>query len=125
MLMNFASNLWHFMVGAFIIFLFIMWIWLLVSVISDLIRRKDSSGMSKVIWIVLLLVLPYIGVFVYLLTQGGGMAEREAEAARNAREQLRGAIGFSVADEIVKLDALKAEGKITSEEYAKLRARLV
>jgi hypothetical protein len=125
MIMNFASNLWDFMVGAFIIFLFIMWIWLLVSVISDLIRRKDMSGLGKVVWIILLLVLPYIGVFSYLLTQGGGMGERDAAALASTREQLRNTIGFSVADEIVKLEALKAEGKITAEEYAKLRARLI
>lgn len=125
MIMNFASNLWHFMVAAFIVFLFIMWIWLLISVLSDLIRRKDMSGFGKVIWIILLLVLPYLGVFAYLLTQGGGMGDREAEAVEAAREQLRSTIGFSVADEIAKLEALKAEDKITADEYKKLRARLV
>jgi hypothetical protein len=125
MIMNFASNLWHFMVAAFIVFLFIMWIWLLISVLSDLIRRKDMSGFGKVIWIILLLVLPYLGVFAYLLTQGGGMGDREAKAVEAAREQLRSTIGFSVADEIAKLEALKADDKITADEYKKLRARLV
>jgi hypothetical protein len=125
MIMNFASNLWDFLIGAFIIFLFIMWIWLLVSVFSDLFRRKDMSGLGKVVWMILLLLLPYIGVFSYLLTQGGGMGERDAEAIASTREQLRNTIGFSVADEIVKLEALKADGKITAEEYAKLRARLI
>jgi hypothetical protein len=102
-----------------------MWIWLLISVLSDLIRRKDMSGFAKVIWIILLLVLPYLGVFAYLLTQGGGMADREAKAVEAARDQLRSTIGFSVADEITKLEALKAEDKITADEYKKLRARLV
>ena len=125
MLMNFASNLWHFMVGAFIIFLFVMWIWLLVRVFADVFRRKDLSGFGKVIWIIFLLVLPYLGVFAYLLTQGRGIAERDADAAEFARDQLRSTIGFSVADEITKLESLKAEGKITADEYAKLRARLV
>jgi predicted membrane channel-forming protein YqfA (hemolysin III family) len=125
MIMNFASNLWDFMIGAFIIFLFIMWIWLLVSVFSDLFRRKDLSGVAKVIWIILLLVLPYIGVFAYLLTQGRGMGERDAVALESTREHLRNTIGFSVADEIVKLESLKADGKITAEEYVKLRARLI
>jgi uncharacterized membrane protein len=125
MVMNFASNLWDFMVGVFIIFLFIMWIWLLISVFADLFRRRDASGIAKVIWIVLLLVLPFVGVFAYLLTQGRGMADRDAEAARAARDHLRTTIGFSAADELVKLDGLKAEGKITADEYAKLRARLI
>lgn len=125
MVMNFASDLWDFMVGAFIIFLFIIWIWLLVSVLSDLIRRKDIGGFGKVAWIILLLVLPYLGVFAYLLTQGGGMADREAAAVRDARDQIRTSVGFSVADELAKLETLKAEGKITADEYKKLRARLV
>jgi ABC-type multidrug transport system fused ATPase/permease subunit len=125
MMMNFASNLWDFMIGAFIIFLFIMWIWLLISVFSDLFRRKDLSGVTKVIWIILLLVLPYLGVFAYLLTQGSGMGKRDAEALQETREHLRNTIGFSVADEITKLEALKASGKITAEEYSKLRARLI
>lgn len=125
MLMNFASNLWHFMVGAFVIFLFVMWIWLLVRVIADIIRRRDVSGIVKVVWIIFLLMLPYLGVFAYLVTQGGGMADRDAHAAEATRDQLRSAIGFSVADELTKLEALKAEGKITADEYARLRARLV
>lgn len=125
MLMNFASNLWHFMFGAFVIFLFVMWIWLLIRIIADIFRRRDVSGIVKVVWIIFLLMLPYLGVFTYLVTQGGGMADRDAQAAEAARDQLRSAIGFSVADELAKLETLKAEGKITADEYVKLRARLV
>lgn len=125
MIMNFASNLWDFLVGAFIIFLFVMWIWLLVRVLGDIFRRTDLSGLGKVFWIIFLFVVPYLGVFAYLVTQGGSMAERDTDSAVATRDQLRSAIGFSVADELAKLEALKAEGKITSAEYAKLRARLV
>jgi hypothetical protein len=125
MVMNFASNLWDFLVGAFIIFLFVMWIWLLVRVLGDIFRRIDLSGFGKVGWIIFLFVLPYVGVFGYLLTQGGGMAERDTDAAVATRDQLRSAIGFSIADELAKLESLKADGKITTAEYAKLRARLV
>jgi hypothetical protein len=125
MLMNFATNLWHFLVGAFIIFLFVMWIWLLVRVLADVFRRSDISGLGKVVWIIFLFVLPYLGVFAYLLTQGRSMSERDTEAALATRDQLRSAIGFSVADELAKLEGLKAEGKISADEYNKLRARLV
>jgi hypothetical protein len=125
MLMNFATNLWHFLVGAFIIFLFVMWIWLLVRVLADIFRRSDISGVGKVVWIILLFVLPYLGVFAYLLTQGRSMSDRDVEAAVATRDQLRSAIGFSVADELAKLEALKAEGKLSADEYNKLRARLV
>jgi hypothetical protein len=75
--------------------------------------------------VILLILLPYIGIFAYILTQGRGMAERNKEQARLAREQLRQAVGFSVADEIEKLDRLKSTKSISDEEYTRLRAQLV
>ena len=74
---------------------------------------------------IFLVVLPYIGIFAYLLTQGWSMGERDVEQAEVAREQLRSVVGFSVADELVKLDKLKADGAITDAEYQKLRAKLI
>jgi hypothetical protein len=62
---------------------------------------------------------------VYLVTQGRGMAERNAKQAQETRDELRRVVGFSVADEIAKLDALKKSGSITADEFARLRARLV
>jgi predicted membrane channel-forming protein YqfA (hemolysin III family) len=115
----------NFIVHVFSIFIFILWLWLLITVFSDLFSRPDVSGFGKVLWVILLIVLPYLGTFIYLLTQGGGMAERsQARAAKN-REELRNAIGFSVADELEKLGRLKASGSISDQEYARLRARLV
>jgi hypothetical protein len=120
-----GMTFWTFLVDVFVIFMFVLWIWLLISVFSDLFRRSDLSGGAKVIWVIFLIVLPYIGVLAYLLTQGGGMAERQQAQAQKAREEIRNAVGFSVADEIRKLDELKASGSITEAEYQKLRARLV
>jgi hypothetical protein len=114
-----------FLVDVFVIFMFVIWIWLLISVFSDLFRRRDSSGVAKVIWVIFLIVLPYLGVFAYLLTQGGGMAERKLAQASKAREEMRNFVGFSAADELRKLDELKAKGSITDAEYQKLRARLI
>jgi uncharacterized membrane protein len=114
-----------FLVDVFVIFMFVLWIWLLISVFSDLFRRRDSSGVAKVIWVIFLIVLPYLGVFAYLLTQGGGMAERKLAQASKAREEMRNFVGFSAADELRKLDELKAKGSITDAEYQKLRARLI
>lgn len=125
MIMQNGFTFWNFIVDVFVIFLFIMWIWLLISVFADIFRRKDISGFGKVIWIIFLLFLPFLGVFIYLLTQGSSMNARDAEAAKDARDHLRSVVGFSVADELAKLDTLKAEGKITAEEYGKLRAKLV
>ena len=116
---------WNFLVDAFVIFMFVVWLWLLVSVFGDLFRRSDVSGTGKVIWVIFLIVLPYLGVFAYLLTQGGGMSERGDAQARKAREEIRGMVGFSAADELKKLDDLKAKGSITDAEYARMRARLV
>lgn len=118
-------SFWSFVTDAFVIFLFIMWIWLLITVFGDLFRRKDVGGLTKVVWVIFLLFLPYIGVFAYLLTQGNSMADRNTQAAEAARDHLRHVVGFSVADEINKLESLKADGKITAEEYTKMRSRLV
>jgi predicted membrane channel-forming protein YqfA (hemolysin III family) len=115
----------NFMANLFSIFLFILWLWLLMTVFGDLFRRRDVSGLGQVAWVILLIVLPYVGVFAYLLTQGRGMAERSRERAQRAQDQLRQAVRFSIADEIEKLDRLKSSGSISEEEYARLRARLV
>lgn len=115
----------NFLANLFSIFLFILWLWLLMTVFGDLFRRHDVSGLGKVAWVILLIVLPYVGIFAYLLTQGRGMAERSREQAQRAQDQLRKTVGFSIADEIEKLDRLKSSGSISEEEYARLRARLV
>lgn len=112
-----------FLFGTLVIFLIVMWFWLLITVIGDLFRRDDTGGLAKVLWIIFLVFAPYLGVFAYLLTQGDGMARRSRSAAMAAHDDLRHAIGFSVADELAKLDALKASGSITADEYARLRAQ--
>jgi uncharacterized membrane protein len=114
-----------FLLDALFIFFFVVWFWILIRVLMDLFRRRDMSGLSKVLWVIFLVVLPYIGIFAYLLTQGWGMTERDMAQAEAAREQLRSVVGFSVADEIAKLDQLKASGSITEDEYRKLRAKLI
>src|SRR5262249_33975017 len=99
--------------------------WLLIIVFGDLFRRHDISGWGKALWVIFLLVLPYLGVFAYLISQSGGMAERSSQQAQEARNELRRAVGFSAAVEISKLDKLKKSGSITEEEFKRLRARLV
>ena len=76
-------------------------------------RRHDVSGFGRVLWIILLIVLPYVGIFAYIFTQGPGVAERNAERVKEARNELRQVVGFSAADEIERLDRLKAAGKIS------------
>jgi hypothetical protein len=115
----------NFLMDALAIFVFIVWFWLLITVASDLFRRHDISGWIKAIWIIALIILPYISVLAYLIFQGRGMAERNVQQAQQARDELRRAIGYSAADEIEKLDRLKKEGSISDAEFARLRARVV
>jgi uncharacterized membrane protein len=98
---------------------------LLITVFGDLFRRRDISGVGKVIWVIVLVVFPYLGVFIYLISQHRGMTERQSERTQQVREQLRQVVGFSVADELEKLERLKNSGAISNDEYSRLRARAV
>ena len=80
---------------------------------------------GKALWVIGLVVFSYLGILAYLITQGRGMAERNAQQAQQAREELRRVVGYSVADEISKLDQLKKAGSITDAEFQRLRAKLV
>jgi L-lactate permease len=115
----------NFLMDALAIFVFIVWFWLLITVAADLFRRHDISGWVKAIWVIAWIVFPFIAVLAYLVFQGRGMAERNVQQAEQARDELRRVVGFSVADEIEKLDRLKKEGSISEAEFAQLRARLV
>jgi cbb3-type cytochrome oxidase subunit 3 len=115
----------NFIADAFTIFMFILWFWLLIVVSGDLFRRHDVSGFAKVLWVIAFILFSYLGVFAYLLTQGHGMAERNRAQANEDRDELRRVVGFSVADEITKLNNLKTSGSITEQEYGRLRAKLV
>ena len=125
MLFDGGFSFTNFLVDVLAVFMFVVWFWLLIIVFGDLFRRHDISGWSKALWIIGLIVFPYIGVFVYLITQGGGMAERNAQQAQQARDELRRVVGFSAADEIQKLDGLKRSGVISEDEFRHLRAKLV
>jgi hypothetical protein len=115
----------NFLMNVLGIFAFVVWFWLLVVIYGDLFRRHDISGWGKALWVIGLVVFSYLGILAYLVTQGRGMAERNAQQAQQAREELRRVVGFSVADEISKLDQLKKAGSITDAEFQRLRAKLV
>ena len=97
----------------------------MIVIYGDLFRRHDISGWGKALWVLALVLTSYLGIVAYLVTQGKGMAERNAQQAQQARDELRQVVGFSVADEITKLDQLKKSGSITDVEYGRLRAKLV
>jgi hypothetical protein len=98
---------------------------LLITIFSDLFRRQDMSGLAKLLWVIGLIIFPYLGIFAYLITQSRGWAERQSQRMHQAREDMRNLVGYSVADELEKLERLKRSGSISSEEFTRLRARAV
>jgi len=115
----------NFLLDALAIFVFIVWFWLLITVAADLFRRHDISGWIKALWVIAWIVVPYLGVLAYLIFQGRGMAERNVQQTQQARDELRRVVGYSVADEIEKLNRLKQAGSISDAEFTQLRAKLV
>jgi len=115
----------NFLVDVLTVFAFVIWFWLAISVFGDLFRRNDISGWGKALWVIGVILFPYVGVLAYLIFQGEGMRERRFERVQQSREELRNVIGFSVADEIEKLDRLKQSGSITNDEFTRLRAKVV
>ncbi|HEY3669906.1 MAG TPA: SHOCT domain-containing protein [Acidimicrobiia bacterium] len=104
-------------------FVFVIWIWLLIVVFSDLFRSHDLSGWAKAAWVIGIVILPYVGVLVYLIARGHKMAEhaQQAAAAQDAaaKTYIQQAVGTapSAADEIQRLVALKAQGVINDQEF--------
>jgi Tfp pilus assembly protein PilO len=115
----------NFLVDVLAVFMFVVWFWLLLVVLSDLFRRQDISGWMKALLVVALIVFPFVGVLGYLIIEGDRMAERSSQRAQQARDELRRVVGFSIADEIEKLERLKNSRSITNDEFARLRGRLV
>ena len=125
MLFDGGFSFTNFLVDVLTIFGFVLWFWLLITVFGDLFRRRDISGWVKAMWFFVLIFTSFIGILIYLITQSSGMAERNAERAAAARDELRKVVGFSAADEIEKLDRLKKAGSISETEFRGLRAKLV
>jgi ABC-type multidrug transport system fused ATPase/permease subunit len=120
----FVATLW--------IFLFVAWIWLLVGVFADIFRSEDLGGGAKAVWTIFVLLLPFLGVFVYLIARGGKMQDRQmsaaAEAERARQEYIRGvatASTPSTADELAKLAQLRDQGVIDLTEYENQKAKLL
>ena len=115
----------NFLANMIAVFAFVVWFWLLIVIYGDLFRRHDISGWGKALWVIALVLFSYLSILAYLITQGRGMAERNAQQAQQAREELRSVVGYSVADEITKLEQLKKSGSITDDEFKRLRAKVV
>ena len=118
----FLSMLWF--------FLFFIWIWLLISVFADIFRSDDMSGWSKALWTICVIVLPYLGVFVYLIARGHKMGEHAVRDAQRRDDQMRAYVQSvsapgSAADEIARLASLRDSGALTEEEFQQAKSKLL
>ena len=114
----------------FVFFLFVLWIWLLISVFMDIFRSSDLGGGAKAAWVIFVIILPFIGVFVYLIARGGKMHERAAEQAAQQQKAFdayvkQAAGSGSSADELAKLADLKQSGAITDAEFEAQKAKIL
>jgi hypothetical protein len=112
-------------------FLFFMWIWLVIAVFSDIIKARSMSGWVKAIWTIAIIVLPYLGVFIYLIVNGDDMNRRGNEAAQAQDDAMQSYIrqaagsGGGAGDELTKLADLHASGKLDDAEYAAAKAKVL
>src|SRR5262245_52769714 len=111
-------------------FLFFIWIWLLIAVFADIFRSDDLSGWGKAIWTIVVVLIPYLGVLIYLIARGGKMRQRDMESAQQQdaamRDYIRETAGTkSSADEIAKLADLRDRGVIDDAEFQRAKANLL
>jgi hypothetical protein len=113
-------------------FLFIIWIWLLIMVFMDVFRSHDMGGVAKALWVIFIIVLPFLGVFVYLIARGGKMHERAAEQAAQQQKafdsyvrQAAGSSGADTASQLSKLADLKSQGVLTDAEFDAQKAKIL
>ena len=111
-----------------VFFVWIMWFWLLFTVFADIFRRHDISGVMKTVWIIFAILLPFLGVFVYLITQNVGMTERSLERTRAQREQFdayvrQTAAAGGAAAEIERAKGLLDSGAITQAEFDAIKQK--
>ena len=119
---SFLTMLWF--------FLFVIWIWLLIMVFSDIFRSHELSGWGKALWLIFVILMPYLGVFVYLIARGKEMSEHRIQDAQQREQQMRSYVqdvagSGSAASEIERLAALQAQGTITEEEFRAAKAKLL
>jgi hypothetical protein len=110
--------------------LFFIWIWLLIMVFSDIFRSHDLGGGAKALWVIFVILVPYLGVFIYLIARGGKMHEHAVEAAQAQDAAMRAYVkdaagGTSAASELERLAALKADGTITDAEFQQMKAKVL
>ena len=111
-------------------FFFVLWIWLLIYIFMDIFRSHDMGGFAKALWVLFVIILPFLGVLVYLIARGGSMHERAEKQAQQQQqafdEYVKKTAGSSnSADELAKLADLKAKGVLTDAEFEAQKAKIL
>jgi Short C-terminal domain/Phospholipase_D-nuclease N-terminal len=113
----------------FIFFLWVVWIWLLIWVFIDIFRSRDLSGWAKALWVLFVVILPYLGVLVYLIARGDKMHERAEQQALRQDQEFRNYVqqsaGTSTADQLAKLSDLRDRGVISAAEFDREKAKVL
>jgi hypothetical protein len=112
----------------FIFFLWIIWFWLLFTVFIDIFRRHDLSGGKKALWLIFVIILPYLGVFIYLITQNEGITQRNLDRAQSQKAQFDDYVrttagGGGAAAEIERAKGLLDSGAITQAEFDSIKQK--
>ncbi len=115
---------------AFEVFFFVIWIWILITILTDLFRDHALSGWAKAAWVLFLVFIPFLTALIYLIARGAGMRDRTIKAQAEAKQHFdtyvrEQAQGGSPADELHKLNELKEKGALSSEEFDKAKAKLL
>ena len=113
-------------------FLFVAWIYLLIVVVTDIFSSDDLSGWGKALWVLFVVIVPWLGILVYLIARGDKMSARAASDYQRRDEEMRAYVrdaastsGASTADELTKLAALRDSGTITAAEFEQQKAKLL
>ena len=111
------------------IFFFVIWIWILFTIITDLFRDHELSGWWKAVWVFFLIFVPFVTALIYLIARGSGMRERtikaEADAKKHFDQYVRETANTSPADELHKLNELKEKGALSDAEFEQAKAKLL
>jgi hypothetical protein len=115
---------------AFEVFFFVIWIWILITILTDLFRDHALFGWAKAAWVLFLVFIPFLTALIYLIARGSGMRERAITAQAEAKQHFDSyvreqASGGSPADELHKLNELKEKGALSGEEFEKAKAKLL
>ncbi len=110
-------------------FVFFLWIFLLIQIVIDIFRSHDMGGFAKAIWLLFIIVLPFLGVLVYLIARGGKMQQHQIDAAKQQQaaftDYVQQAAGSTTADQLHKLADLKDKGVLSDAEFEAQKAKLL